>query len=225
MSQNVAPWLQGLEEDCSWDVPVKVSSASHNATDIQSGANNSTTAYNRLSQRGSRWHPKDRDQRSDHLSGSTVQRKRTPLGTIDNNEHAAHAVNVEDARTEGSRPASVASDGSVCHYGTVQQRSKSASPTKSQATLEWKKRLVHGKVGYGDQTDLFGPSGLENIFAQPQSAESVKRESRLNKAFTAQKSFSSSPPVAVWQTAQASDEGTKSARPAERLHDALSTLR
>ena len=37
--------------------------------------------------------------------------------------------------------------------------------------MEWKRRLVNGKVGYGDQTDLFGANGLENIFARTANAE------------------------------------------------------
>lgn len=56
--------------------------------------------------------------------------------------------------------------------GTVAQRSKSASPTKKQETLEWKRRLLKGQVGYGDQTDLFGANGLENIFAPKSEPES-----------------------------------------------------
>lgn len=71
----------------------------------------------------------------------------------------------------GTRSVSEASDGSLLACGTVQQRSKSASPSKKQETMEWKRRLVNGKVGYGDQTDLFGANGLENIFARTGNTE------------------------------------------------------
>ncbi|KAK5241708.1 Protein nud1, partial [Cryomyces antarcticus] len=43
----------------------------------------------------------------------------------------------------------------------------SVSPKKRKDTPEWRRRIIKGQVGYGDQTDLFGPSGLENIFQQP----------------------------------------------------------
>ncbi len=84
-------------------------------------------------------------------------------------------------RPPGTRSVSEASDGSIA-FGTVQQRSKSASPAKNQETMEWKRRLVNGRVGYGDQTDLFGPSGLENIFAKSKDDEneSPKPKSRTN---------------------------------------------
>jgi hypothetical protein len=59
----------------------------------------------------------------------------------------------------------------------VQFDSVKRSPAKHQ-TLEWKKRLVRGEVGYGDQTDLFGPSGLENIFSPARPATSDKNNNK-----------------------------------------------
>jgi hypothetical protein len=56
--------------------------------------------------------------------------------------------------------------------GTVNRRAKSSSPMK-QPSLAWKSRLINGQTSYGDQTDLFGPSGLENIFARNQTADSA----------------------------------------------------
>ena len=53
---------------------------------------------------------------------------------------------------------------------TINTRAHSTSPVR-QPTLEWKRRLVDGNVGYGDQTSLFGPSGLENMFMRPQTAD------------------------------------------------------
>jgi Leucine-rich repeat (LRR) protein len=55
--------------------------------------------------------------------------------------------------------------------GTVNRRAQSSSPIK-QPSLAWKSRLINGQTSYGDQTDLFGPSGLENIFARNQAADS-----------------------------------------------------
>ena len=80
--------------------------------------------------------------------------------------------------------------------GTVQQRSKSASPSKKQETLEWKRRLVRGQVGYGDQTDLFGPSGLENIFSKGKDSdnEAPKPKSRMGWLQRSDGQMPSSPP-------------------------------
>lgn len=56
--------------------------------------------------------------------------------------------------------------------GTVNRRAQSSSPVK-QPSLAWKSRLINGQTSYGDQTDLFGPSGLESIFARNQAADST----------------------------------------------------
>ncbi|GAB7325842.1 hypothetical protein MBLNU13_g09917t1 [Cladosporium sp. NU13] len=56
--------------------------------------------------------------------------------------------------------------------GTVNRRAQSSSPVK-QPSLAWRSRLINGQTSYGDQTDLFGPSGLESIFARNQAAEST----------------------------------------------------
>ena len=64
-------------------------------------------------------------------------------------------------------------------YNTVQYKSHSLSPEKgSQETPEWKRRLIHGEVAYGEQRDLFAPAGLENIFRppSPQHASAKKFE-------------------------------------------------
>lgn len=66
------------------------------------------------------------------------------------------------------------STSSVVHHDSVKR-----SPAKHQ-TLEWKKRLVRGEVGYGDQTDLFGPSGLENIFSPARPTSSNNRPTSSN---------------------------------------------
>jgi len=71
----------------------------------------------------------------------------------------------------GSRTVSVSTTGSTMHH-TVQHKSLKVSPKKSkqgQDTPEWKRRLLHGEVAYGEQRDLFSPAGLENIFRPPPS--------------------------------------------------------
>lgn len=102
---------------------------------------------------------------------------------------------------------------SMLQCGTVQQRPKSASPAKEQ-TLEWKRRLIDGSVGYGDQTELFGATGLENIFVKSKGPEqdSLKPRNRMQSWLQQQKSdapMPSSPPP--WSSDlhddTASDEG------------------
>lgn len=90
--------------------------------------------------------------------------------------------------------------------GTVQQRSKSTSPTKKQETLEWKRRLMHNQIGYGDQIDLFGPSGLENIFARSSGHgnEDPKPKKRMGWLQKSDTPIPSSPPP--WSTDLASDK-------------------
>lgn len=56
------------------------------------------------------------------------------------------------------------------------RRAKSSSPPKKPLTLEWQRRIIEGEVGYGDQTDLFGPSGLENMFATPTKSSPLARQ-------------------------------------------------
>ncbi|KAM0717268.1 hypothetical protein Q7P37_007120 [Cladosporium fusiforme] len=69
-----------------------------------------------------------------------------------------------------SEPPTMRSRASNSADGTVARRAQSSSPAKQQS-LAWKKRLVNGQLGYGDQTDLFGPSGLENIFTRTQATD------------------------------------------------------
>jgi hypothetical protein len=99
------------------------------------------------------------------------------------------------------------SQGSI-QNGTVAHNTVARSPVKecgSQDTPEWRRRLVKGEVGYGNQTDLFGPTGLENIFQRPATGTSEdtaqpKRKLGLLKNLAA---MPSSPPS--WPAAQQSD--------------------
>ncbi|KAK1988333.1 WD repeat domain-containing protein [Colletotrichum cereale] len=68
-----------------------------------------------------------------------------------------------------SRALSASTNGSVIH-NTVNHRSFKSSPLRGPAdTPEWKRRLVYGDVGYGEQRDLFcsAATGLENMFKPP----------------------------------------------------------
>ncbi|CAL3962548.1 hypothetical protein PZA11_000324 [Diplocarpon coronariae] len=68
-----------------------------------------------------------------------------------------------------SRTLSASSTQSVQHH-TVKHKSVSLSPNRGiHETPEWKRRLLHGDVAYGEQRDLFSPAGLENLFLPPPS--------------------------------------------------------
>lgn len=165
MSTKIAPWLEGLSD--AWEAPQRpsiadnVSSATHDADSLR----NTETRVPRRSLSGLP------SSLSRHTSHTSTQRRRHPLAPLSNND--ANTLRRLNGTTKlaGTRSVSDASDGELLGCGTVQQRSKSSSPSKKQQTLEWKRRLVHGQVGYGDQTDLFGPSGLENIFARSKGPE------------------------------------------------------
>lgn len=183
MASAVAPWLQGLDE--AWEVPAGVQIPStapiSSATHAAGSLNNGSVRMPKHSQQSVR---SRRSPLAPLNDGSTNSRRQTSNGPV--------------GKLTESRSFSAASDGSMMQCGTVQQRSKSASPKKSQETLEWKRRLVRGQVGYGDQTDLFGPSGLDNIFAQsPQAEASSAPKARKGMSWlerNAPVSMPSSPP-------------------------------
>lgn len=85
------------------------------------------------------------------------------------------------------------------YNGTVAHNTVAKSPTKEkgqQDTPEWRRRLVKGELGYGDQTDLFGNTGLQNIFQKPAETtntepQQAKRKLGLLKGLAA---MPSSPP-------------------------------
>ncbi|KAK5165547.1 Protein nud1 [Saxophila tyrrhenica] len=177
MTTKVAPWLQGLSDD-AWELPQQralassVSSASHDAGSIRSS---------KIPRRSLSGLPSSLSRQTSSSQAST-QKRRNPLAALSMNETNTLRRQEGNVRPATTRSASEGSDESFAACGTVQQRSKSASPAKKQETMEWKRRLVHGRVGYGDQTDLFGPSGLENIFAGPKEDENdqPKPKSRMN---------------------------------------------
>ncbi|EGP84508.1 uncharacterized protein MYCGRDRAFT_95955 [Zymoseptoria tritici IPO323] len=180
MSQNVAPWLQGLTE--TWEIPAgfappppPVSSATH-AADSLSNA-------------------------SIRQPKKTLSTRRGPLRTLSQSDNNSLRRLYGSSKLIPSRSFSGASDNSVLQYDTIQQRSKSASPKKQQETLEWKRRLVRGQVGYGDQTDLFGANGLENIFAQTPQKDSGAPKTRKSMHWINHptvEAMPSSPPM--WNT-------------------------
>ncbi|KAF2162678.1 hypothetical protein M409DRAFT_26915 [Zasmidium cellare ATCC 36951] len=194
MSQNVAPWLAGLDDDVDWeDTPTQtvnsISSASHDASSLRQS-----------STRNPHRSPSGLPASLRTSSTASTQKRRSPLATLSNSNNNSLRRPEGSAKLAQSRSFSGAgSDDSVIEHGTVQQRSKSASPAKTQGTMEWKKRLLRGEVGYGDHTDLFGPSGLENIFQQSRPTENTPRKTRSSMSWLDKSSvMPSSPPP--WPT-------------------------
>ena len=176
MTTKIAPWLEGLSE--AWEpqppppkppTDLNISSASHDASSLRS-------SRSRIPRRSLSGLPSSLPRPTG--SQTSTQKKRNPLAQISSNDTNTFQRRNGTTKLAGSRSLSGASDASMPQSGTVQQRSKSASPSKKQETLEWKRRLVRGELGYGDQTDLFGPSGLENIFAKTKDVENEAPKSR-----------------------------------------------
>lgn len=92
-----------------------------------------------------------------------------------------------------SRTASTSTTCST-QFHTVQHKSHSLSPKKNtQEAPEWKRRLLHGEVAYGEQCDLFSPAGLESMFRPPvsQSTSPMKLAQKAREDSV----MPSSPPV------------------------------
>jgi hypothetical protein len=127
------------------------------------------------------------------------------------------------ASQSASHTFSSLSQGSIL-YGTVAHNTVARSPTKekdSHGTPEWRRRLVKGELGYGDQTDLFGNTGLQNIFQKPtespfEDTPQPKRKLDLLKGIAA---IPSSPPP--WP-AQQQQQQQRQQRP-ERHHEEETT--
>lgn len=116
---------------------------------------------------------------------------------------SADASSIAPSRC-ASQSFSGASLASVVCDGTVAQKPASNSASKPKAvhdTPEWRRRLLKGDIGYGDQKDLFSPMGLENIFQKPKGTTSAEekpqRQLGLLKGLSA---MPSSPPP--WSEAE-----------------------
>tara|TARA_R110002003_G_scaffold198_18_gene15545 strand:+ start:5951 stop:10177 length:4227 start_codon:yes stop_codon:yes gene_type:complete len=105
-----------------------------------------------------------------------------------------------------------ASQGSIAYNGTVAHNTVAKSPAKGkgpQGTPEWRRRLVKGELGYGDQTDLFGNTGLQNIFQKPAegTSENTPQPKRKLGLLNGLAVLPSSPPP--WPPTQQEQEESK----------------
>ncbi|KAH0349282.1 hypothetical protein KCU81_g2929, partial [Aureobasidium melanogenum] len=113
--------------------------------------------------------------KGNQTSSSSSRIPRRSSGAFSINSSSVKQRNpLKDLPSSQSNAQRQPSASSVVHHDSVKR-----SPAKHQ-TLEWKKRLVRGEIGYGDQTDLFGPSGLENIFSPARPTSSNNRPTSSN---------------------------------------------
>jgi hypothetical protein len=81
-------------------------------------------------------------------------------------------------------------------FGTTARISSTKEPRQSD-TPEWKRRLLKGKMGYGEQKDLFSATGIENIFQRPPPPPPRQPQQERTKGLSFLKSLElvpSSPP-------------------------------
>ncbi|KAG6137760.1 hypothetical protein E4U28_004400 [Claviceps purpurea] len=98
----------------------------------------------------------------------------------------------QEIKPDRSRSGSITTNGSVVHHSLRSQESHS----KDDQTPEWKRRLIRGDVGYGEQRDLFSSAavGLQEMFKPPPgSDEGVPSDSEI--LHHADISLPSSPPI------------------------------
>ncbi|KAF2089020.1 hypothetical protein K490DRAFT_38212 [Saccharata proteae CBS 121410] len=204
------PWLDGLSEEwvpqareSSPSLPSPVSSVSHDSVEIKAQPRSRIPRFtNSPGILPSSKKPTDAPT-SKVLPGkrrsALAQRTQSDNNILSN--AAPPETDANDAaipRTSHQRSLSTSSIQSGTQPGTVAQKPRDASPTKNtniQDTPEWKRRLIQGKMGYGDQKDLFSPMGLENIFQQPNQRAMKAKHSKRGSSFLKDEDFMpSSPP-------------------------------
>ncbi|KAG6015186.1 hypothetical protein E4U54_004020 [Claviceps lovelessii] len=118
------------------------------------------------------------------------------------NERSANDINIfmrklpsklsQEAATDVSRPTSATMNGSIVRHNLHSQQLLS----NDDDTPEWKRRLIHGIVPYGEQRDLFRSvaEGLQDMFKPPaEKEEEVPNDSEI--PHHTDMTFPSSPPI------------------------------
>ncbi len=79
---------------------------------------------------------------------------------------------------------------------TVQHKLSPVKNQNQQPTPEWKRRALKGNIGLGEQADLFGPIGLENIFRPPTVSSKALPKQRKGRTVevASVEDYPSSPP-------------------------------
>ncbi|KAI2642029.1 hypothetical protein GGS21DRAFT_500871 [Xylaria nigripes] len=117
-----------------------------------------------------------RPQHRHHHSSPSLLSERNP--NHNNSAHSGSSKFSQSAklsyRGRLSRSCSASTASSVAQNSVIHNKSQSTSPSKGPENVpEWRRRLIHGELGYGESKDLFSSAaiGLENMFRPPQAPE------------------------------------------------------
>ncbi|KAF2267116.1 hypothetical protein CC78DRAFT_566508 [Lojkania enalia] len=139
---------------------------------------------------------------------------------------ATGALNTMHSRSN-SQSFSAESLDSVVHNCTIEQKpliSGQGDGKSMHNTPEWRRRLLKGDMGYGDQKDLFSPMGLENVFQKPSSDGDIdtrKHKSKLG-LFKGLGAMPSSPPP--WPSTDRAEFGAVGASPGVKSESNVQNL-
>ena len=135
-------------------------------------------------------------------TGRRLTSNQGPLSERNGNIPAAQGPREDSKAPRGigrgrrvSRSYSVSTTESVKHY-TVDKKSNSLSPRKRkpEEEPEWRRRLLHGDVAYGEQKDLFSAVGLESLFMPPPESVRPSTAPSPDRAMFSESVMPSSPP-------------------------------
>lgn len=131
-------------------------------------------------------------------TSNNSQRRRSILGerfvapnSINHNPRTGKKGTIRRSLSAGSVDSNVI-------YSTVEVRSQPVSPEKNRdenETPQWKKRLLHGDGVYGQQKDLFGPTGIQSLFQKPQETPEKQRKTTNLSFLKHLETIPSSPPA------------------------------
>ncbi|KAF2189564.1 hypothetical protein K469DRAFT_658509 [Zopfia rhizophila CBS 207.26] len=211
------PWLEDLSEE--WipvPTPVQLAPKANNPSATQKSQSVPPKPRSRLPRlRNSSGSSTEIQIRPMIKEKRPLQKARTALAERSLSDNNIAATGNPDASNHAqsrstSRSFSASSPNSVIYNGTVEQKPAKIAPEKNgqmQNTPEWRRRLLKGDIGYGDQRDLFSPMGLENIFQKPtEGASEETKQSKSNLGlFKGLSAMPSSPPP--WPSREQEQEG------------------
>lgn len=193
-------WLDDLSEDWPSQPP------SLNVSQTSKALNSSISKIPRPSRFSGTSSVASRKSSRNVTNGS--QLRRSILGE---RSVAPNSINHNPSTSKkGSNRTSVSS-GSVQSnviYSTVEVRSQPASPVKNRdenLTPEWKRRLLQGDGGYGQQKDLFGPTGIQSLFQKPQETPEKQRKTTNLSFLKHLETIPSSPPASFMRMGSLDD--------------------
>lgn len=215
-------WLDDLSEDWPSQSPsLAISQNSQHRQEVTSNRRVSRTHKNQTSLTQSRKSSRGINNVS---TLQESQRRKAVLSPRSASEENRQSVNIgsnkiaipvrRNAATHG-RSISATSAVSDNVGGTVAMNPSPAKARNHDETPEWKRRLLLGDKAYGDQTDLFGPSGIQNLFQKP---DAKQEDNARPKGLSFLKSLETIPSSPPWPTNDKSihvahdDESTQNIR-------------